>query len=155
MGFAKRKRKYKTKYNLAGTAGWIGNLRMNMERYLYFLHRITGIGLVFYLILHIIITSSRMYGESAYEYTHSLINNPIADFGLFIVMAGLIFHGVNGIRLILNEYGFLLGKPARPIYPYRQILKTRTPRLLILSMIVLGFILLIIVAYELLMVWVF
>ena len=155
MGFAKREKKYKSKYNMTGTLGWIGNLRMNMERYLYFLHRVTGIGLVLYLILHILVTSSRMYGESAYEISHNIINNPIADIGLFFVMAGLIFHGVNGIRLILNEYGFLLGKPTKPVYPYRQVLKTRGPRYFILLMIIIGAILLLIVGYELLLVWVF
>ena len=154
MGFAKRDRKYKTRNNMTGTLGWIGHLRMNMERYLFFLHRVTGIGLVAYLILHIIVTSSRMYGESTYKLTESVIKNPYADIGLFIVMAGLIFHGVNGIRLILNEYGFLLGKPTKPIYPYREVLKTRRPRLLLLLMIVIGIILLLIVGYELLLVWV-
>ena len=148
-----RKPKYKTKVNKAGTLGWIGNMRMNLERYLYFLHRITGIGLVFYLILHIIATSSRMYGREAYEAFHRTISNPIADLGLFIVMAALVFHGVNGIRLILNEYGFLLGKPARPVYPYREVLKTSKSRGLLAVMIILGVILLLIIAIELLSVW--
>ena len=154
MGFAKREKKYKSKYNLTGTIGWIGNLKTNLERYLYFLHRITGIGLVAYLTLHIFVTSSRMYGEEVYRISESIIKNPIADLGLFFVMAGLIFHGVNGLRLILNEYGFLLGKPTKPVYPYRQILKTATPRYLVISMMVLGVILLLIVAYELLLIWV-
>lgn len=154
MGFAKREKKYKSRYNMTGVLGWIGNLRINMERYLYFLHRITGIGLVIYLTLHIFVTSSRMYGENVYRLSESIIKNPAADIGLFIVMAGLIFHGVNGIRLILNEYGFLLGKPTKPIYPYRQILKTSSPRYLFILMMILGAILLLIVGYELLLVWV-
>lgn len=154
MGFAKREKKYKSKYNMTGTLGWIGSLRMNLERYLYFLHRITGIGLVLYLTLHIFVTSSRMYGEEAYRLSESIIKNPSADIGLFIVMAGLIFHGVNGIRLILNEYGFLLGNPTKPIYPYREVLKTGKPRYLVLLMLMIGAILLLIVGYELLLLWV-
>jgi succinate dehydrogenase / fumarate reductase cytochrome b subunit len=153
--FPKRKRKYKTRYNMSGTKGWIENLKYNMERYFFTLHRITGIGLVIYLIIHIIITSSRMYGEEVYTMTEELISNPIADIGLFIVMAGIIFHGVNGLRLIIHEFGLLLGKPKRPEYPYREILKTLRSRLLIISMLILGVILLIIVAYELLLIWVF
>jgi succinate dehydrogenase / fumarate reductase cytochrome b subunit len=152
--FAKRKERYKTRYNLAGTKGWYENLKYNLERYLYLLHRITGVGLVLYLILHIFVTSSRMYGEEAYLSAHELINNPIMDIGLFIVMAGILFHGVNGLRLILNEFGLLLGKPKRPEYPYRKILKTNTPRMLLITMIIIGIILLIIVGYELLTVWV-
>jgi succinate dehydrogenase / fumarate reductase cytochrome b subunit len=153
--FGRREKRYKTKYNLAGTSGLLTNLKYNLERYLYLLHRITGIGLVAYLILHIFVTGTRLYGPEAYEVTHKLTANPIADIGLFFVMAGLIFHGVNGIRLIINEFGLLLGKPKRPEYPYRQILKTGKPRGLLLLMVAIGIILLLIVAYELLVVWVF
>lgn len=152
--FAEREKKYKSKYNMAGTKGWFENMRYNMERYLYLLHRITGIGLVIYLIMHIFVTGSRMYGSEAYLSAHEVVSNPAFDIGLFIVMAGLIFHGVNGLRLILNEFGLLLGKPERPIYPYRKVLKTEMPRTLLISMIILGIILLLIVAYELLLVWV-
>jgi len=152
--FAKRDKKYKSKYNMAGTKGWLENLKYNIERYMYLLHRITGVGLVLYLILHIFVTSSRMYGVEAYESAHGVIFNPIFDIGLFLVMAGVIFHGVNGLRLILNEFGLLLGKPTKPVYPYRKVLKTQKPRTLLISMIIIGLILLLIVAYELLLVWV-
>ena len=152
--FGRREKKYKTKYNLTGTIGLLTNLRYNLERYFYILHRITGVGLVAYLILHIFVTGTRLYGEEAYEFTHTITANPIADIGLFIVMAGLIFHGVNGIRLIINELGLLLGKPKRPEYPYRKILNTSKPRGLLVIMILLGVLLLLIVAYELLLVWV-
>lgn len=148
-----RRPKYKTRINRAGTPGLIGGRGVNLERYLYFLHRVTGVGILLYLILHIFATSSRMYGKPAYEAFHQAISNPLADLGLFIVMAALVFHGVNGIRLILNEYGFLLGKPQRPVYPYREVLKTGKPRLLIALMMVTGIIILIIIAIELLMVW--
>jgi len=152
--FAKRRKKYKSKYNMAGTKGWFENFKYNMERYLYSLHRITGIGLVLYLVLHIFVTGSRMYGAEAYLSSHEVIFNPVFDFGLFLVMAGLIFHGVNGLRLILNEFGLLLGKPTKPVYPYRKILKTRKPKSLLVLMMTIGLILLVIVAYELLLVWV-
>ena len=153
--FAKREKKYKTKYNLAGTLGWFGNIRYNIERYTYLLHRITGIGLVAFLLLHIYITGFRMYGESVYESIHGLLNNPYADAGMVIVLAAILFHGVNGLRLILNEYGFLLGRPKRPIYPYRKVLKTSKPRGLLIGMLIIGILLFLIVVYEFLLVWVF
>ena len=153
--FAKREKKYKSKYNLAGTLGWYGNIRYNVERYMYLLHRITGIGLVAFLLLHIYVTGFRMWGEKTYLSIHGLINNPYFDVGMAIVLAAILFHGVNGLRLILNEYGFLLGKPKRPIYPYRKIVKTSKPRGLLITMLIIGIILFLMVVYEFMLVWVF
>ena len=30
-----------------------------------------------------------------------------------------VFHGINGVRLILAEFGLIFQKPTRPDYPYR------------------------------------
>jgi succinate dehydrogenase/fumarate reductase cytochrome b subunit len=69
------------------------------------------------------------------------------------VIAGLIFHGLNGIRLILHEYGILLGKPKQPVYPYRPALKGRWPRTVIIIMLIIGLLLLTITLYGFLTVW--
>ncbi|MEM3951975.1 MAG: hypothetical protein QXP74_01000, partial [Nitrososphaerota archaeon] len=31
----------------------------------------------------------------------------------------IIFHALNGVRLVLAEYGFIVGKPIRAVYPYK------------------------------------
>ena len=153
--FAKKEKKYKSKYNLAGTLGWYGNARYNIERYMYLLHRLTGIGLVAFLLLHIYVTSFRMWGEQTYLSIHEVIHNPYFDVGMAIVLAAILFHGVNGLRLIMNEYGFLLGKPKRPVYPYRKVAKTAKPRGLLITMMIIGILLFLMVVYEFLLVWVF
>ena len=38
-----------------------------------------------------------------------------------------IFHAVNGLRLMLQQFGFTLGKPTRPIYPYKHALQKARP----------------------------
>ncbi len=155
MPFAKeRERRYKSKVNLLGVKGWYGSSKYNMERYLYALHRITGIGLVAFVILHIFMMSSRMFGESVYESVHGMLNNPATDLGMVIVIAALLFHGFNGIRLLLNEYGFFFVRPKRPVYPYRVSVKTAKVRALTILMIILAVILFILgPVYEYIITW--
>jgi succinate dehydrogenase / fumarate reductase cytochrome b subunit len=38
---------------------------------------------------------------------------------LVMVVLVVVYHGINGIRLTLAEYGVIFDKPARPEYPYR------------------------------------
>jgi len=44
---------------------------------------------------------------------------------LLFVMA--VFHAMNGLRLILVELGFFLGKPKDPIYPYETSVLRHRP----------------------------
>mgnify|MGYP000279967521 CR=1 FL=1 len=151
--FAKRERKYKSTRNLLGVKGWYGSLKYNMEKYLYLLHRITGVGLAAFVVLHVILMSSRMLGEEAYHQIHGLLMNPYADIGMVIVVAALLFHGFNGIRLLLHEYGILFVRPKRPVYPYRVSVKSSGARLFTILMIILAVIFFIPVLYEYIIVW--
>jgi succinate dehydrogenase/fumarate reductase cytochrome b subunit len=55
--------------------------------------------------------------ESAQSLLHAL--GPFENIGLWIMVGSVLYHGGNGIRLILNEaFGMLLGKPTLPVYPY-------------------------------------
>ncbi|HEX78402.1 MAG TPA: succinate dehydrogenase, cytochrome b556 subunit [Dehalococcoidia bacterium] len=120
--------------NYLGVRGWVWAGRYKIERYLYILHRITGLGLVLYLGLHLcVMTVFRMQGEDFYSAVMRLFHNPVFKVGEYLVFAALIFHGLNGLRLIFQELGFLLGKPKPPIYPYRDSLRRRRP--LVLAMI--------------------
>ena len=52
--------------NRLGVWGWLGGGRWGFERYLYTLHRLTGLGLLFYFLLHIFVTSARAFGSEAW-----------------------------------------------------------------------------------------
>jgi len=151
--FAKRKEKYKSKINLLGIRGWYGSLKYNMEKYLYLLHRVTGIGLWLFVMLHISLMGSRIHGETVYEQVHGLLMNPATDIGMVIVILALLFHGFNGIRLLLHEYGLLSVKPERPVYPYRISVKTSKLRTLTILMMILTVLFFIPVIYEFIITW--
>ena len=120
--------------NYLGVWGWVWGGRYQIERYLYTLHRITGLGLVLYGVMHLcIMTVFRMQGEGFYGAVMRVFENPVFKVGEYLVFAAFIYHSLNGLRLILQELGFLLGKPKPPIYPYRDSLRRRRP--LVLAMV--------------------
>jgi succinate dehydrogenase / fumarate reductase cytochrome b subunit len=131
--------------NYLGAGGWVWAGKYKLERYLYLLHRITGLGLLLFGVIHLIITTFYRYrGEGVWESAMSTLSNPAFRVGEYLVAAAFVFHALNGLRLILQEFGFGLGRPAPPIYPYKDALrkKRRWTIAMILGVAVLALVLL-------------
>ncbi|MCZ7568169.1 MAG: succinate dehydrogenase, cytochrome b556 subunit [Ardenticatenaceae bacterium] len=128
--------------NQLGVKGWMYAGRYSIERYLYVLHRLTGIGLIVYLLLHIIETGQRVAGAPAWGALMALFETPVFKALEYLLFAAFVFHGLNGIRLLLTELGFFLGRPAQPVYPYASSVKRHRPltfALMALAALVLAF----------------
>ena len=123
--------------NRLGIWGWLGGGRWGFERYLYTLHRLSGLGILTYFLLHIFVTSSRAFGKESWDAAMGLVKGPLFTVGEFLVFSAFAFHAVNGIRLVLVELGWAIGKPIEPIYPYRTSVHEQRP-LAIGVMIVAG-----------------
>jgi succinate dehydrogenase / fumarate reductase, cytochrome b subunit len=113
--------------NRLGIAGWLAGGRWGFERYLYILHRLTGLGILAYFVLHIGVTASRAFGEQAWAAAMGLVSGPVFKAGEFLVYAAFAFHALNGVRLALVELGFAIGKPIEPVYPYRTSVDEQRP----------------------------
>lgn len=86
---------------------------MNPERLAFTLHRITGIIVAGYLLLHVYTTSLTLDPRRWLEFVQA-INNPLIRFGEWVMASSLIFHGLNGIRLLLTEFlGVGIGRPRK------------------------------------------
>jgi succinate dehydrogenase / fumarate reductase cytochrome b subunit len=121
-------RQIQPRNNHLGIGGWIWAGNYKLERYLYILHRVTGLGILLFLLLHLTMTTVfRIQGKDVWEATMSMLHNPWFKFGEYLVVVALIYHALNGLRLILQELGFLMGKPIPPIYPYRDSLRKKRP----------------------------
>jgi succinate dehydrogenase / fumarate reductase cytochrome b subunit len=113
--------------NRLGIKGWAYAGRYTFERYLYLGHRLSGIGLIAYMLLHIIETANRMRGVEAWQGLMGLFASPpfkVIEYALF---AMAVFHATNGVRLLMVELGFFLGKPKEPIYPYSSSVMRHRP----------------------------
>jgi succinate dehydrogenase / fumarate reductase cytochrome b subunit len=121
--------------NHLGVWGWLGGGRWGVERYLYSLHRLTGLGLLLYLLLHIFVTSARAFGKQSWEAWMQAVSAPVFAWGEFLVFIAFGFHALNGVRLILVELGYAVGKPEDPVYPYRSSLNSQRPLTVILMIV--------------------
>lgn len=113
--------------NRLGLRGWVGGGRWGLERYLYTLHRLTGLGLLVYFLLHIIVTSARAFGAAAWDASMARVTGPVFVAGEYLVFAAFVFHAANGVRLALVELGWAIGRPIEPVYPYRTSVDEQRP----------------------------
>ncbi len=121
--------------NKLGIWGWLGGGRYGLERYAYTLHRLTGLGLLLYFILHIFVTGSRLGGPESWSASMAVYETGLFKIGEFLVFVAFIYHGLNGIRLGLTELGFLMGKPERPLFPYRSSVMRQRPVLIVIMVL--------------------
>ena len=118
---------YKGRANRLGIWGWLGGGRWGAERYLYTLHRVTGLGILTYFLLHIFVTAARASGADAWAASIGRVTGPLFTIGEYLVFAAFAFHAVNGVRLFLIELGWGVGKPIEPVYPYRTSIDVQRP----------------------------
>ncbi len=122
--------------NRLGIWGWFGGGRWGPERYAYALHRLTGVAILLYFMMHVVVTSLRAAG--IYLWTKgNFFDAPVFRVGEFLVFAAFAYHACNGVRLILVELGLAVGKPFEPVYPYQTSIGVQRP-LLIAMMLVAG-----------------
>jgi succinate dehydrogenase / fumarate reductase cytochrome b subunit len=48
----------------------------------------------------------------------ALFASPLFKAIEYALFAAAVFHAMNGVRLLLTELGFFLGRPKEPVYPY-------------------------------------
>lgn len=118
---------YKGRPNRLGITGWLGGGRWGAERYLYTLHRVTGLGLLAYFLMHIFVTASRAFGQQAWQQAMAQVSGTVFKLGEYAVFVAFAIHALNGIRLVLLELGIGVGKPIEPIYPYRTSVDVQRP----------------------------
>lgn len=114
--------------NYLGAGGWVWAGKYGLERYLYLLHRVTGLGILLFLLIHLTVTTVfRIQGQDVWEAAMALLRNPWFRVGEYLVVVAFIYHALNGLRLILQELGFALGRPIPPVYPYKDALRKKRP----------------------------
>jgi len=67
----------------------------------FMLHRLSGIGLVFYLFLHLAVLSRLRGGPESWDSFLALVRSPLFLILDGILLLGALLHGLNGLRLTL------------------------------------------------------
>jgi succinate dehydrogenase / fumarate reductase cytochrome b subunit len=71
--------------------------------YMYLLHRITGLGTLAFLAIHILDTATVYYMPDLYKEAVALYRNPIFMLGEIALVFCLFFHGLNGLRIAIFD----------------------------------------------------
>lgn len=92
---------------LPGPIAWFDVRARSTGHLAFSLNRITGLGLVFYLYLHLAVLSLLLGGESSWSGFLEIATTPVfLGFDVLLVF-GLLAHGLNGTRLTLIGSGFV------------------------------------------------
>jgi len=67
------------------------------------LHRITGVAIFFFLLVHVLDTAMVRVAPGAYNAVIDTYKNPIMGLGETALVAAIVFHAFNGIRIILID----------------------------------------------------
>jgi succinate dehydrogenase / fumarate reductase cytochrome b subunit len=84
---------------------WFDVRKRNAGSWAFALNRLTGIGLTVYLLLHLIVLSLLLRGEDGWDSFLALARSPWFLALDVILIFGLLYHGLNGIRVALVGMG--------------------------------------------------
>jgi succinate dehydrogenase / fumarate reductase cytochrome b subunit len=90
-------------------ARWADVRHRGLGMIAYVLNRITGIGLVVYLYLHLAVLSLLAGGPSSWDPFITLARSPLFLALDVILIAGWLIHGLNGVRVTLTGFGVGVG----------------------------------------------
>jgi succinate dehydrogenase / fumarate reductase, cytochrome b subunit len=68
------------------------------------LHRITGVAIFFFLLVHVLDTSLIRVSPEAYNAVIGTYKNPIVGLGEVALVGAIVFHAFNGLRIILIDF---------------------------------------------------
>ena len=70
----------------------------------WILHRITGMAIFFFLLAHIVDTALLGWGPEIYNKIVAFYHLPLMRVGEVILGAAILYHALNGIRIIIIDF---------------------------------------------------
>lgn len=70
----------------------------------WILHRVAGVGIFVFLVAHIVDTSFVGWDSTLYNQTVNLYRSPIGRIGEIVLIGAVLFHAINGIRVIFIDF---------------------------------------------------
>ena len=83
----------------------------------WLLHRLTGLGVLLFLLIHILDTGLVLFGAEVYNKVVRIYTHPLFRVGEVGLAAAVLYHALNGIRItILDFWPELSGKQRELFY---------------------------------------
>jgi len=82
------------------------NLKLNFHwgAIAFFLHRLTGLALVFYIIAHLYSISSVLGGEETFNDLMEAYNTPFGHIIEYLLLLAVVWHLFNGFRITVTDF---------------------------------------------------
>jgi succinate dehydrogenase / fumarate reductase cytochrome b subunit len=87
--------------------------RGNAGMWAWVLHRITGVSIFFFLLVHILDTALVRVSPEAYNAVIGQYKTPIMGLGEAVLVIAIVFHAFNGLRIILIDFWSIGAKHQR------------------------------------------
>jgi succinate dehydrogenase / fumarate reductase cytochrome b subunit len=88
----------------------IKHYRIHLGTLAWILHRLSGLALIFYMLLHIWVIHHLVVGEKSFDVVMEFLGTPLFKF-LEIGLVGVImYHLFNGLRVTLIDMGVMVEK---------------------------------------------
>ena len=84
---------------------WFDVRHREIGDWAFVLHRLTALGLVLYLGMHLIVLGTLTQGPEAFDSFIELAHNPLFILGELLIVAAALYHGLNGLRVGLTSFG--------------------------------------------------
>ncbi len=80
------------------------------------LHRITGVAIFFFLLVHVLDTALVRVSPEAYDAVIGTYKNPIMALGEVVLVAAIAYHAYNGLRVILVDFSAWAARHERQLW---------------------------------------
>lgn len=70
----------------------------------WLVHRITGVGIFVFLLIHVIDTALVGWGRDLYDALMQIYHHPLFRVGEILLFGAVLFHGLNGLRVVVLDF---------------------------------------------------
>lgn len=68
------------------------------------LHRATGLGVLLFLVIHVLDTAAVIYSPEFYDHALGIYKSPLFRVAELLIFFSVLFHAANGVRIIVQDF---------------------------------------------------
>ncbi len=104
-----------------GMFAWLG-YRGGAGQVAWVLHRLTGVGVLLFFVIHVVDTMFIAYGPELYNKVMAIYRMPVFRYGEIALAAALLYHALNGTRITILDFWPELGRKQRALFYAEMVL---------------------------------
>jgi succinate dehydrogenase / fumarate reductase cytochrome b subunit len=70
----------------------------------WILHRVTGLGILLFLIIHVVETATVIYFPATYDWFLESYKTGLFRFAELVIFFSVLYHAVNGLRIVVQDF---------------------------------------------------